>query len=331
MRCLSLAIGGVILAHTFLWPQQPSTIPSDDVRFDRGTIKNGTYSNSCFGLSFSIPQGWEVSTMPGLESGKALHLPGGGLGLLMIARHREKTFGDQIVMNAKYDGKNSALTVQSLVNATAEAQVSADRQERRMVREAFAVEYAGKQFYRADYKQSFSNGSALFTALVYTKFGEYLIGVTVTASSPEALDDAADSLRALSLQRDSPNPMCVVGPDDGPVMGVIGTIRSSSSRLGTSSRVRVSQLVSEGLLIKRVQPEYPEAARQAHAEGSVVLDVLIDANGDVESATVISGPPLLAPAAIDAVKRWKFRPYTLNGRPAKIETQATVDFQLSPN
>jgi protein TonB len=58
---------------------------------------------------------------------------------------------------------------------------------------------------------------------------------------------------------------------------------------------------------------------------------MIDTNGDVEDVTVISGDPVLVPAAVDAVKRWKYKPYTLNGQPTKVETNVTVAFQLSPN
>lgn len=310
---------------------QSGGVPPDELRFDRGTIANGVYANQCFGVSFPIPEGWEVSTMPGLASGKALHMPGGGLGLLMIGRHREKAFGDQIMLNANDASKYPTWTVQSFVSGSAHSAVSTDPQRREVIRDAFAVEYGGKQFYRADYKQSFSNGSTLYTAYVYTKLGGYFIGGILSAVSPEALNEAADSLRQVSFQKDRPNPDCVIGPNDGPLGGVIGTVLSSSAGSGAGTRVRVSRMVSQGLLLKSVQPEYPEAARQARVEGTVVLDTKVDANGDVEDATVISGPPLLAPAAVDAVKHWKYKPYALNGQPAKIETQTVVEFQLPPS
>jgi periplasmic protein TonB len=94
-------------------------------------------------------------------------------------------------------------------------------------------------------------------------------------------------------------------------------------------RVRVSQGVAQGLLIKRVEPQYPDDAKQARIQGMVVLQALIDKNGDVEKLTLVSGHPTLAPAAIEAVKQWKYKPYLLNGEPVAMETQVLVSFRLS--
>jgi len=330
MKRYRLVVVIFILLQCLGWSQS-GNIPADDVRFDRGTIANGTYTNDCFGLSFSIPEGWEVSATSLLASGKALHLSSGVLGLLILGRHGEKAFGDQVSLTAIDAGKYPAWTVQSFVSGSAQRAVDSDPQRREIIRDPFAVDYGGRQYYRADYKQSLSNGTTSYAAYVFTKFGAYFVGATVTAVSPESLNEAADSLRRLSFHRELPNPGCVIGPNDGPLIGVIGSVRSSSSGAAGVSRVRVSQGVSQGLLIKQVQPEYPEAARLGRIEGTVVLQTTIDANGNVEDATLISGPPPLAPAAIVAVKQWKYKPYTLNGQPVKIETQTSVVFQLSPN
>lgn len=96
-------------------------------------------------------------------------------------------------------------------------------------------------------------------------------------------------------------------------------------------RVRVSQKVSQGLIAKKVQPQYPEEARGEHVQGTVVLRVEISMEGDVTEVALVSGHPLLAPAAIAAVKQWKYKPYVLNGRPVAVETQVSVAFELQPN
>ena len=70
-------------------------------------------------------------------------------------------------------------------------------------------------------------------------------------------------------------------------------------------RVQVSSSVIQGLLLQKVAPVYPPLARQARIQGSVILEVVINKSGDVESMQLISGHPLLAPAAIEAVKQWK--------------------------
>jgi len=87
----------------------------------------------------------------------------------------------------------------------------------------------------------------------------------------------------------------------------------------------------ERLIIKKVQPDYPPDAIEQHIQGVVVLKVNIDKQGNVYKVELISGHPLLAPAAIAAVRQWKYKPYLLNGTPVEVETQAQVNFTLSGN
>jgi protein TonB len=84
----------------------------------------------------------------------------------------------------------------------------------------------------------------------------------------------------------------------------------------------------QGLLLKRVNPNYPEDARQARIQGSVLLKVVISREGNVAEMHVPSGHPLLVPAAVDAVKRWEYRPYILNGNPVEIDSQIRANFTL---
>jgi TonB family protein len=97
-----------------------------------------------------------------------------------------------------------------------------------------------------------------------------------------------------------------------------------------SKRVRVSEGVAKALLVKKVEPEYPQEARDKRIQGAVILQVEISEAGDVKDARLISGHPLLAEAAIEALKQWKYKPYLLNGEPVQVETRATVDFKLDP-
>ena len=91
--------------------------------------------------------------------------------------------------------------------------------------------------------------------------------------------------------------------------------------------VRISQGVSQGLLLKKVQPVYPPIAKQFGREGAVQLLATIDKYGAIKKVQVLSGDLLLAKPAIDAVKQWEYRPYLLNGQPVEIETQITVVFR----
>jgi periplasmic protein TonB len=123
------------------------------------------------------------------------------------------------------------------------------------------------------------------------------------------------------------------GVPGGQMGGVIGGIISSTPvavpKVATPQRVRVSQGVSQGLLVRRVNPTYPPLARQARIQGQVVLHAIISKDGSITGLQLISGHPMLAPAAIEAVKQWKYKPYLLNGEPVEVDTEVLVNFTLS--
>jgi protein TonB len=123
------------------------------------------------------------------------------------------------------------------------------------------------------------------------------------------------------------------GIPGGSAGGVIGGIISSTPvavpKVATPQRVRVSQGVSQGLLIRRVQPNYPPLAKQARIQGQVVLQAEISKDGTIQNLQLISGHPMLAPAAIEAVKQWRYKPYLLNGEPVAVETTVLVNFSLT--
>jgi protein TonB len=89
-----------------------------------------------------------------------------------------------------------------------------------------------------------------------------------------------------------------------------------------------TSVMMEGNLIHRVEPVYPIIAKQAGIQGTVVVRALISRAGVIEQAQVVSGPALLAPTAVEAIRQWKYRPYVLNGDPIEVETQITVNFIL---
>jgi len=84
----------------------------------------------------------------------------------------------------------------------------------------------------------------------------------------------------------------------------------------------------ENNLLYRVDPHYPESARRQQIEGKVVLDLQVNPDGSVESARLVSGPPELVQAAVDAVRQWRFQPRTENGLPVRLHTVVTLTFQL---
>ena len=79
-------------------------------------------------------------------------------------------------------------------------------------------------------------------------------------------------------------------------------------------------------LIHKTTPLYPRFAQDAHITGTVILKATITKQGTIEGIQVLSGPKLLAPSAVDAVKTWKYKPYMLDGQPVAVETNVTVVF-----
>jgi protein TonB len=123
------------------------------------------------------------------------------------------------------------------------------------------------------------------------------------------------------------------GVPGGSMGGVMGSILNSTPtvapKIATPQRVRVSSGVSTGMLVRKVPPSYPPLARQARIQGTVILQATISKEGSIENLQLISGHPMLAPAAIEAVKQWKYKPYLLNGEPVEVETQVQVNFTLA--
>lgn len=93
-------------------------------------------------------------------------------------------------------------------------------------------------------------------------------------------------------------------------------------------KLRVSSGVAQGLLVRQVNPVYPREARKEHIQGDVLLQIVIDKQGNVTELRVSKGEPILAEAAVTAVKQWKYRPYLLNGEPVEIATTALIEFHM---
>jgi protein TonB len=122
---------------------------------------------------------------------------------------------------------------------------------------------------------------------------------------------------------------------DGPSgPGVPGGVFSGPSvrpvlRPEPKATVRVPSAVEAGLLIQKTIPVYPPIAGAMRVGGTVVLAATISRVGTIENLHVVSGPPMLQQAAVDAVRTWRYRPYLLNGEPIEVETTVNVIFTLN--
>ncbi|MGP8261002.1 MAG: energy transducer TonB [Acidobacteriaceae bacterium] len=111
-----------------------------------------------------------------------------------------------------------------------------------------------------------------------------------------------------------------------PPTGMAGSLGSGSGSPGPEGPVKVSSGVVAGLLSEPVAPVYPLEAKRQHVEGVVVLHAIISKDGTIKELRVMSGPPLLQKAATDAVMRWKYHPYLIQGVPVEVETTINVNF-----
>ena len=123
-------------------------------------------------------------------------------------------------------------------------------------------------------------------------------------------------------------PPALIGPADDKALANIAAVSATAVAKPVASTLKVSQGVSQGLLVKRVQPIYPSQALQMRIEGTVLLQANIAKDGKISSVKVLKGDNVLAKAAVDAVKQWTYNPYLLNGEPVEIQTQMTITFKL---
>ncbi len=139
-----------------------------------------------------------------------------------------------------------------------------------------------------------------------------------TAAKPSTQAQTQEEVSALP-----PSALGSASPGEGSLSGVLAATAAKPSL----ARVRVSQGVSQGLLIRQVQPRYPVNALSTHTQGEVEIEATIDKEGHVVNPKIISGSPLLAPAALEAVRQWRYKPYYLDGDPVEMQTQITIKFK----
>jgi protein TonB len=127
----------------------------------------------------------------------------------------------------------------------------------------------------------------------------------------------------------------VIGGVAGGILnGVLGTTSSvpvlaKATEPTPAKRIRVPTRVAEANLIRDVAPQYPPEAGRARVEGTVVLMAVIGQDGTVKDVRVESGLPILAQAAIDAVKQWRYKPYLIDGEPVEVDSRITINFTLT--
>ena len=126
------------------------------------------------------------------------------------------------------------------------------------------------------------------------------------------------------------------GSMGGVIGGVVGGVTTTAAAAPLAPRenrpkapVRVGGRIREPKLVYRIDPAYPPLAKQTRLQGVVVIDAVLDEQGNVVEARVSSGPPLLIQSALEAVRRWRYEPTYLNDEPVSVQLNVTVTFRLN--
>lgn len=105
--------------------------------------------------------------------------------------------------------------------------------------------------------------------------------------------------------------------------GLLGAVVSAQD-----APKKITRAEALSALATKVQPDYPNIARQLKIQGTVELSVVVTESGEVAKVDIVSGNPVLTAPSVQAVKRWKFKPFTEDGKPIRVQAPVTVDFKL---
>jgi TonB family protein len=171
-----------------------------------------------------------------------------------------------------------------------------------------------------------------------TTLSKHLDSPTFPAGYLDQGDENAATRRPRLLRRHPSSPSSSFSEDGGNLVADVrpgngsalpGADRGGNGGVSSGGTVRPTSLgIMASYVLYSPAPGYPAAASAAHVQGEVTVRADVDREGKVASARVISGPPLLRDAALDAVQHWRYRPYISSGKPMPMTATAVVDFQL---
>ena len=162
-----------------------------------------------------------------------------------------------------------------------------------------------------------------------TDAGGVLQPVIAVPSEVANLKKSTSPVDGVTQTSDPPPPKLAIGVSNT-LPGILTNIPVSKPKIALEP-VGISSGSAQQLVIYQVTPKYPAAARQLHVQGTVVLQAVIGKDGNIVRLNALSGHSLLVPAALDAVKKWRFKPYYLNGSPVEADTQINVKFDMKDN
>jgi TonB family protein len=154
--------------------------------------------------------------------------------------------------------------------------------------------------------------------------------IKITTAAPVHVKSSIGSTKNRTHSEDAvpPAPSTIATATDNGLSAILASPTPVLPKPAQST-VKISQGVSQGLLIKRVPPIYPQAAKATHTQGEVRIEATINKEGIVLNPKVLHGDAVLARAAVEAVRQWRYKPYFLDGEPVEIQTEITINFKLN--
>ena len=176
-----------------------------------------------------------------------------------------------------------------------------------------------------DYTRAFGTGKE---RAALQDLAAVLEQVATNREQAAGLGDKAAATQLIKCRAEAEKYKRKLGPGD-PIAAYGGhSINAANPESEAAKRVTIPAGVAVGMLLQKTVPIYPPIAMAARVSGMVVLQATISKTGSVEDLHIVSGPPLLQGAALDAVKAWVYRPYLLAGKPVDVETTVNVIFTL---
>jgi TonB family protein len=294
--------------------RQPQIVPPP-----LGSFQDGNYNNGYFNLYYPLSRDWVRETEVVRKRFSASNHSQGAY-VLLTEVHIPQDFTELradssfTVFALNHSSGKDTETCKLYLDALATSLHA--QKEAKQKGDVSQFTFASHEFYRADfeYRDGASNRST-----VCTSQKDYLLLWNIEGWSKKAVEEAVSTLSTLA---EAPQP----APPEPP----LPQIEAHQVKTATPSVVRVATGVSTGLLLKKVQPVYPQEARHERIQGKVLMNAVISKTGDVVDLEVIDGPIELAVSAVNAVRLWKYGPYLLNGTPVEVLTQIVVNYYLSP-
>jgi TonB family protein len=262
------------------------------IQFDRGSVSENVYLNQPLGITWAFPKDWTVQ-----NEGVSLL----GDDYVVLLRILPSGTQSQELVEFDYSHKTETGDRDSILQSKGWETSG---------HSGYYTLGGGIPAHRSDYKSK-ADPPRYLTFLDGQHHGN--LDLIVIADSPTRIEELVKISRQMKVQPDWGNP-----EESLPL-----TTPGSPPR-----RVRISESVSQALIERKVQPNYPEATRKAHVQGSVVMLAHISIEGAIKTLFVLSDQPLLTQAALDAVSQWRYKPYLLQGNAVEVETQITVNFVL---